>query len=124
MIDLYTTQISFLIFEAVFCLLAALVYSISRDPLRIRKSEIYRVGGDEFMIIASDTSLPDFEKLNQTLQENCERPNRAHFAVGACHSEKVDNIRKAMQRADARMYEVKEEYYQRHPEYEWHKKPV
>jgi len=40
MIDLYTTQISFLIFEAVFCLLAALVYSISRDPLRIRKSVV------------------------------------------------------------------------------------
>lgn len=38
MIDLYTTQISFLIFEAVFCLLAALVYSIGRDPLRIRKT--------------------------------------------------------------------------------------
>jgi len=88
------------------------------------KTEIYRVGGDEFMIIAFDTPLPDFEKLDQTLHENCERPNRAHFAVGACHSEEVDDIRKAMQRADARMYEVKEEYYARHPEYEWHKKPV
>ena len=38
MIDPFTTQISFLIFEAVFCLLTALVYSLSRDPLRIRKA--------------------------------------------------------------------------------------
>jgi hypothetical protein len=29
-----------------------------------------------------------------------------------------------MQKADARMYEEKEEYYSRHPEYEWHSKPV
>ena len=29
-----------------------------------------------------------------------------------------------LQRADARMYEVKEEYYSRHPEYVWHQKPV
>lgn len=40
MIDLFTTQVSFLIFEAVFCLLSALVYSVSKDPLRIRKFSI------------------------------------------------------------------------------------
>lgn len=38
MIDFSTTQVSFLVFEAVFCILSALVYSVSRDPLRIRKS--------------------------------------------------------------------------------------
>ena len=70
----------------------------------------YFVGGEEF------------EALAKTLRENSERPNRAHFAVGACHGEEVENIYKAMQTADARMYEVKEEYYARHPEYEWHNK--
>lgn len=40
MIDLLTTQISFLIFEAIFCLLSALVYSVSHDPLRIRKASV------------------------------------------------------------------------------------
>ena len=34
-----------------------------------------------------------------------------------------EDIRRAMQKADARMYEVKEEYCSGHPEYEWHKKP-
>lgn len=38
MIDKFTMQVSFLIFEAVFCFLSALVYSVSRDTLRIRKS--------------------------------------------------------------------------------------
>ncbi len=40
MIDLFTTQVSFLIFEAIFCLLSALVYSVSRDSLRIRKAAV------------------------------------------------------------------------------------
>ena len=89
------------------------------------KLEVYRVGGDEFMVIATETNKEDFAKLKETLVNNCERPNRAHFAVGACHSDDVEgNVIKAMQTADATMYEVKEEYYSRHPEYEWHNKPV
>ncbi len=40
MIDKFTMQVSFLIFEAVFCFLSALVYSVSRDTLRIRKSVV------------------------------------------------------------------------------------
>ena len=89
------------------------------------KLEVYRVGGDEFMVIATDTDKEEFAKLKEILINNCERPNRAHFAVGACHSDEVGgSIIKAMQNADATMYEVKEEYYSRHPEYEWHNKPV
>ena len=38
MIDQFTMQVSFLIFEAVFCFLSALVYSASKDTLRLRKS--------------------------------------------------------------------------------------
>lgn len=90
--------------------------------------EIYRVGGDEFMIIASPISQADFQQMNDALLSQSERPNRAHFAVGACHCDELEDqkegIIKAMQKADARMYEVKEEYYSRHPEYEWHNRPV
>ena len=86
--------------------------------------EIYRVGGDEFMIIVTESKPADFDAFHKTLLAKCELPNRAHFAVGACHSDEAEDIRKAMQTADARMYEVKEEYYSRHPEYEWHNKPV
>jgi diguanylate cyclase (GGDEF)-like protein len=92
--------------------------------LNSKKIEIYRVGGDEFLIITPGTSSADFIRMEEDLKKNCERPNRAHFAVGSCHSAEHDDIRKAMQIADARMYEVKEEYYSRHPEYEWHSKPV
>ena len=86
------------------------------------KNEIYRVGGDEFMVIAVDTDREEFEKMQRILLENSERKDKAHFAIGSCHSEEIDDILKAMQKADARMYERKAEYYSRHPEYEWHSK--
>lgn len=87
-------------------------------------AEIYRVGGDEFMIITPDMSREDFEKYAQTLRDNCERPDRAHFALGACHSDDAEggDVRKAMQKADALMYKIKAEYYKRHPDMEWHNK--
>ena len=92
--------------------------------LKSDKAEIYRVGGDEFLIITPETMRDDFDSLKEQLISMSERPGRAHYAVGACHSTEYDDVRRAMQIADARMYDVKEEYYSRHPEYEWHNKPV
>ena len=94
------------------------------QELQVKDMEIYRVGGDEFMIISPNLPQAEFEALKAAFLENAERPGRAHFALGGCHSDEVDDIRKAMQKADARMYEVKAEYYKRHPEYEWHSKPL
>ena len=88
------------------------------------KAEIYRVGGDEFLIIAPETPKEEFDSLREQLISMSERPGRAHYAVGACHSTEYGDVRRAMQIADARMYEVKEDYYSRHPEYEWHSRPV
>ena len=82
--------------------------------------EVYRVGGDEFLIIAVRSPLERFEKLHKTLIDNSERPGRVHFAVGACHSTETGDILKAMQKADARMYAVKEDYYLRHSKCELH----
>ena len=96
--------------------------ALTLNELNAENNEIYRVGGDEFMIIAADTAGDEFEKMYKSLLDNSERPDRAHFAVGSCHSDETNDILKAMQKADARMYEIKAEYYSRHPEYEWHSK--
>lgn len=96
--------------------------ALALKELNSEKNEIYRVGGDEFLLIAVDTDRNEFEKTEKYLFENSERNGRAHFAVGSCHSDEKSDIRKAMQKADARMYEHKAEYYLRHPEYEWHSK--
>ena len=78
------------------------------------------------MIISTKTGKEDFDRLVEVLLANSERPNRAHFAVGSCHSSEAEgeDIRKAMQKADARMYEVKAKYYFKHPELQWHNKIV
>ncbi len=86
--------------------------------------ETYRVGGDEFLVIITGISAEEFREKEEFLRSHSECEGRAHYSVGACHSDEVNDIRKAMQKADARMYDVKEEYYSRHPEYEWHNKPV
>ena len=88
------------------------------------KGEIYRVGGDEFMVIAESVSIREFDVLEKNLRKDCERPGRAHYAVGSCYSDETDDIKKAMQIADTRMYEDKEKYYNRHPEYEWSRRPT
>ncbi len=93
---------------------AATLNELSND-----RTEIYRVGGDEFLVIATDITRDEFDKFTASLNERAERPGRAHFAVGACHSDEAGNIIKAMQTADGRMYDVKAEYYSRHPEYKW-----
>ena len=92
------------------------------NELMLPASEIYRVGGDEFMVITEKLKHADFIKFSKSLLDNSERPGRAHFAVGSCHSDETDDVIKSMQNADARMYEVKAEYYSRHPEMDWHNK--
>ena len=92
------------------------------NELKTPNCAIYRVGGDEFMVINANTDRADFDKFSRTLLDNSERPGRAHFAVGSCHSDDTDDVIKAMQKADAIMYEVKAEYYSRHPELDWHNK--
>ena len=76
------------------------------------------------MVIAESVSCKDFDALEKNLRKDCERPGRAHYAVGSCFSEETDGIKKAMQIADTRMYEDKEKYYNRHPEYEWSRRPT
>lgn len=84
------------------------------------EGEIYRVGGDEFMVIVEGVTKERFEELDANLRADRERPGRAHYAVGSCFSDETnDDIKKCMQIADTRMYEDKEQYYKRHPEYEW-----
>ncbi len=81
--------------------------------------EVYRIGGDEFLVIATNITREQFDEYNRVLRANTERKNRAHYAFGSSYSEDIPDIRKAMQHADKAMYDDKELYYKRHPEYEW-----
>ncbi|MBP5580159.1 MAG: GGDEF domain-containing protein [Ruminococcus sp.] len=79
-------------------------------------SDIYRAGGDEFMIIAVNISEDELEKRMEKLRKDSEDPNNISFAVGGFYEENGGDIRFAMRTADERMYADKESYYKKFPE--------
>lgn len=79
-------------------------------------SEVYRAGGDEFMLIAEGIDENALEERVKSLHEQAAAAKDVHFAVGTCFVKEGEDIRTAMRLADERMYTDKNEYYTRHPE--------
>ena len=78
--------------------------------------EIYRAGGDEFMIL---TRGLDEEELNGKCEEVKQLAAgypHVSFAVGCCAVPDSQKIRDALKKADERMYRDKEAYYHSNPE--------
>ena len=80
------------------------------------ENEIYRAGGDEFMIIVSDIDREGFEHLVEKLRIFSDTSNGVSFAVGGYFDDKELDIRKAMRIADEQMYIDKVRCYKRFPE--------
>ena len=79
-------------------------------------AEVYRVGGDEFMVIACKMDPETVEKRVAELIEKANATNNVRFAVGVSYSKDEPDILKAMRAADRRMYEDKNHYYEEHPD--------
>ncbi len=78
-------------------------------------AEVYRAGGDEFMILASDM---DEDKLNDRIkrvEEQAYRDN-VHVSIGTYVVREGEDIRTAMRIADERMYADKKAYYEKNPD--------
>lgn len=77
---------------------------------------IFRAGGDEFVVIL--TAITD-EQLNQkveALRKASEKYDGLVFAIGSAFENNVQNVRNALRLADERMYVDKKHYYELHPE--------
>lgn len=79
-------------------------------------NEIYRAGGDEFVIIAQDITQEELDRRMMCLRESSECEDSPSFAIGAVFADEKCDIRNVMQLADERMYEDKSIYYEHHPE--------
>ena len=75
--------------------------------------ELYRAGGDEFMIICCGISEEDFIKRIKELRSN-HTESGVNFSVGFHYDEVPADIRAAMRIADEDMYKQKELYYKEH----------
>ena len=77
--------------------------------------EIYRAGGDEFMVLALESDIEKMIKRISEFKSATSKPEGVCFAAGWSY-ETVKEIRKAMHNADENMYADKEEFYRKYPE--------
>ena len=73
--------------------------------------EIYRAGGDEFVVVAIDVPKASLEERVEKLREKSKIKGNVSYAIGFYHDENAGDIRKAMREADALMYEDKKAHY-------------
>ncbi|MCR5459560.1 MAG: sensor domain-containing diguanylate cyclase [Acetatifactor sp.] len=78
--------------------------------------DVYRIGGDEFLIFARELSREELELRIKTLRIRAEKSEQVRFAIGSCYAEAKDDVRNVMRIADERMYEDKEKFYKQCPE--------
>jgi len=81
-----------------------------------KEFDVYRAGGDEFIIIASDADKDDLERRVESLRRKSDVPGKVSFALGLWYEDQGGDIRKAMHNADEAMYMDKRRYYQGHPD--------
>ena len=76
-----------------------------------RDCEIYRAGGDEFVVVSIDVDRDSLEARVQKLRDKSKIKGNVSFAIGFYYDEKGGDVRKAMREADALMYEDKKANY-------------
>ncbi len=81
--------------------------------------EVYRAGGDEFMVFAPRITESDFYTRVNSLKELSDRSeghDQVSFAIGSCYKEAGSDVHEALHEADIAMYQDKERFYATHPE--------
>lgn len=73
--------------------------------------KIYRMGGDEFLVFAQNTSCDDIKRGIDMLTKQLE-PMDYHVAVGMTYRTQNMNTEEMVREAEIRMYEAKAQYYQ------------
>ncbi len=80
--------------------------------------DVYRAGGDEFVIITTDLAKEEFDALFNELSATSDVSGEPSFALGASYSDSGAGIKEIMKDADSAMYKNKAEFYDGHPDAE------
>ena len=72
--------------------------------------QAYRIGGDEFVVISSDTAEQEFADRMELLR-NQMKLSGISVSIGAVWKEETDDLGGILKTADMTMYEEKEEYH-------------
>ena len=84
-----------------------------RDVFAIH--EIFRAGGDEFVVVLTAVSEEELQQKAEKLRKVTEKYKNVVFAIGTAYENNVQNVRLALHNADERMYDDKKHYYELHP---------
>ena len=76
--------------------------------------EIYRAGGDEFVVLCPDITQNIMEERITQLRALSDNTHDVSFSVGYVWLSGSYDINSAMRTADERMFKDKEEYYKLH----------
>lgn len=76
--------------------------------------DVYRAGGDEFMVLVSNITEDELNKRVSKIRTMAKLSENVLFSVGTCYGE--PDVRRAMHIADEQMYADKNSYYNAHPE--------
>ena len=77
--------------------------------------EIYRVGGDEFLVLLNETDEADMRQRIADIKKKSELFENVSFSAGYCPLGDSQDIERALEVADAMMYADKEAFYREHP---------
>ncbi|MBQ4523642.1 MAG: EAL domain-containing protein [Lachnospiraceae bacterium] len=75
---------------------------------------IYRVGGDEFVIVCKNVSEEDFLSYVEKVRAQVDADETCSVSFGQSWSNQQDDVEKLVKEADSLMYQDKDNYYQRH----------
>ncbi len=78
--------------------------------------EVYRSGGDEFVVIFQECEKEAFEEMIEKLRWESGCDSKVCLAIGSDWSDKTQDLRLCMHNADEAMYADKKRFYSEHPE--------
>lgn len=87
---------------------ASILQSVFND------GEVFRAGGDEFMVLISEISEEEVQNQIARVHFLSGKTEEVRFSIGVCYGK--SDIRRAMRLADERMLSYKDAYYEAHPE--------
>ena len=75
---------------------------------------VFRIGGDEFVVICTGITNEEFTCKEQALRAFLEKNTEISFSLGAVWTDEIISVEKLIAVADKAMYDDKRDYYQKY----------